>query len=98
MIDRPDFEKIDRIVGAATVEESKLADAVTSAGEDTDGLSLLVNHYGPTADWRVLGYIALALSRVAWQRGTGDERLPSVLSTSWQQFGQGITQAPWFRR
>lgn len=78
--DRPDFETIDRIAGAATVEESKLAEAVTSAGEDTNGLHLLVNHYGPSADWRVLGYIALALSRLAWQRGTGDERFPSVLS------------------
>lgn len=80
MIDQPDFERIDRIAGAPTVEESKLAVAVTAAGEDTNGLSLLVNHYGPSTEWRVLGYIALALSRVAWQQGTGDGRFASVLS------------------
>lgn len=80
MIDGPDFERIDRVAGAATVEESQLADVVTSAGEDTNGLRLLVNHYGRSANWRILGYIALALSRVAWQRGSGDERFVSVLS------------------
>lgn len=80
MTDRPDFERIGQIIDAATVDESELADVVSAAGNSLDNLRLLVNHFASAAHWRVLGYIALAMSRIAWQRGAADDRLAAVLS------------------
>lgn len=75
----PELEAIDLVAGAASVDESKLAEAIIAVGSDALGLRRLTEKYGPAADWRILGYIALAFSRVAWQRTTGREQLSTVL-------------------
>ncbi len=68
----PRLAEIDEILAKRFLDESRLAELVISIGSEPDGPHLLVRRYGPKKDVRVLGYVALALSRSAWSAAPSD--------------------------
>lgn len=74
------MHELAELLASGVEDESRLADLVISIGADTDGLRNLLERYGRTHDERVLGYVALALSRSAWRAKPEDsEALKSIV-------------------